>query len=116
MAHDWLSKVRHEASLVTEAIMAFGEQDVREAVQGVSEFVASQWARGRPLPRTLDELPVAMIADRYCPGEEGLVRWVAGVLFRHGEMPIVGRLDSPDEETLAKWRDMFDWTATRAAG
>ena len=111
MARDWMQKIRLEGALATKAILVFGEQDVREAVQGISEYVATQWARGRPLPRSAEELPIATIAGRYCPGEEGLVRWVAGVLFRHGELPIVGRLDSPDEETLSRWRDAFDWTA-----
>jgi len=108
---DWMQKIRHEASLVTDTIMTFGEQDVEEAVYGVSEYLASLWAHGRPFPKTPDELPVKVIADRYCPGEEGLVGWVAGVLFRHGEFPIVGRLDSPDVATLEWWRDKYDWTA-----
>lgn len=111
----WLVRIHMDERLVAKTIIVHEEHEVCCAVEGVSQAVACAWARGRPLPKTVDELPVAMIAERFCPGEEDLVRWVAKILFRRGEMPIVGRLDEPDVETLTKWKEMFDWTGSLAA-
>lgn len=106
---DWMQRVRAEEAFVARELLVLEEQAVEEAVRGVCEAVATAWARGRPLPRRPEDLPLDTIAARYCPGEEALVRWVAGVLLRRGALPLVGRLDTPDVDVLKKWKGMFDW-------
>jgi len=108
---DWMRRVRAEEAFVARELLLLEEQSVEQAVRGVCEAVATAWARCRPLPRTPEELPLGLIAARYCHGEGGLVRWVAGVLLRRGVLPLVGDLEAPDVDVLEKWKAMFDWGA-----
>ncbi len=105
----WLLDVKADQRLEAKRIVVFHEDDVRQAVAGICEAVATEWARGRPLPSSVKDLPLELISER-CGQDQGLVLWVAGILLRSGRLPLVGALDAPDTATLSKWKDLYDWS------
>jgi hypothetical protein len=86
-----MRRVSQDQEFEARRLLVFYEDEVRQVVEALCEYVATQWARKRPLPRTVKDLSIELIASR-CDGDPGLVRWVAGILLRSGRLPLVGSL------------------------